>query len=459
MAHRNLSRRRFVALGGLGAAGLALPAKGAGPTEQTTSFAVRRQGEGKTLQYFIGIGAGGTPEQVAAVKTLFERFVDTSDTVASVEVLVTPSSEAPRKFQTMVAGGTPPDVLTMGSSQWDFAAKGVFRDIRPLAERDQIDLTEWDDQALQLFTVPTRDNMLYGLPHGLNTMTVMYNKTLLENQGVQLPPKDWNDQSWTWDAFLDKAKGATSGSGGAQTWGVQRLGIGNWLLPWFYGGDWVDEALTTITVAEPPSLEGFQYQYDLIHTHKVMPPPQLSEQMENGFLNGQVGMNIGGTWDIPWLLTAEGFEWDLAPMPWAEGTDLNRRAAPYYPDAFTISSEDNVEESWELIKFLLLDDNNYKEFMNFMGMLPARKPLRDWFVTEFWQKNKPEVSWSVFQDAFNYAQVTRLFFNVNWSEINNTQEADLSTMWLGDTTPGEAVPALQDKLQEIWTRGVEDAQS
>jgi len=455
MANHYLSRRRFVALGGLGTASLALPASKAG----AASLVARRQGDGKRLQYFVGIGAGGTPEQVVAMKKLLEKFVNTSDTVASVEVLVTPSSEAPRKFQTMVAGGTPPDVLTMGSSQWDFAAKGVFRDIRPLAERDKVDLSQWDDGALQAFTVPMRDNMLYGLPHGLNTMTVMYNKTLFEKQGIQPPPKDWNDESWTWDAFLDKAKGVTTGDGNNQTWGVQWLGIGNWHLPWFYGGSWVDEALKTITVAEPPSLKGFQYEYDLIHGHKVMPSPEISQQMQNGFLSGQIGMNVGGTWDIPSLLTTEAFEWDLAPMPWAPDTDPKKRAAPYYPDAFTISSKDNAEESWELIKFLVLDDDNYKEFMSFMGMLPARKSLQDWFIAEFWQKNKPKVNWSAFQDAFAYAQVLRLFFNVNWSEINNTQEADLGTLWLGDNTPDKAVPALQQKLQEIWTRGIKDAQS
>lgn len=459
MTQRNISRRRIVALGGLGAASLALPTNAAGAAGQSLSFLASRQGKGKHLQYFIGIGAGGTPEQVSAVKKLFDKFVKTSDTVASVEVLVTPSSEAPRKFQTMVAGGTPPDVLTMGSSQWDFAAKGVFRDIRPLAKRDQVDLSQWDDSALQMFTVPTRDNLLYGLPHGLNTMTVMYNKTLLEKHGVKPPPTDWNDQSWTWDVFFDKAKGVTSGGGNNQTWGVQRLGIGNWLLPWFYGGSWVDEALKTITVADAPSSQGFQLEYDLIHKHKVMPSPEVSDQMQNGFLTGQVGINIGGTWDLPWLLTAQGFEWDLAPMPWAPGTDPKSRAAPYYPDALTISSKDNVEESWELIKFLVLDDGNYKEFMSLMAMLPARKPLRDWFVAEFWKKNKPEVNWSAFQDAFNYARVMRAFFNVNWSEIDNTQDAALSPLWLGDTTPDKVLPPLQQKLQEIWTRGVKDAQS
>lgn len=49
----------------------------------------------------------------------------------------------------------------------------------------------------------------------------------------------------------------------------------------------------------------------------------------------------------------------------------------------------------------------------------------------------------------------RLFFNINWSEVNNTQDAELGPLWLGETTVEELIPQLAKKLQEIWTRGIE----
>jgi hypothetical protein len=48
-----------------------------------------------------------------------------------------------------------------------------------------------------------------------------------------------------------------------------------------------------------------------------------------------------------------------------------------------------------------------------------RKAIRDWFVDEFWKKEKPNVAWDVFMAGFSYARVQRLFFNINWSEVNN----------------------------------------
>lgn len=467
MADRRFSRRDFLKAAGVGVGSMVLAACGSAPNapgstgEQQSPAqqgAASSGGKTKRLQYYIGFGAGGAPDQVTAVQKLLDKFVAASATVAGVEVLVVPHDEAPRKFQTMVAGGTPPDVITMGMSQWDFAVKGSFTDIRPLADQAKLDLAQWDQSAITAYTVAPRKDMLYGLPFGLNTQGIVYNKTLFKKLGVEPPPKDWNDKSWTWDSFIEKAKQLTTGEGTSKTWGTIGIG-GNWNLPWAYGGAWVGDDLRNIMIDADPAMKGFQLNYDLIHTHKVMPTVAEAKLMTNGFLSGQVGMNVDGTWAAGTLAQIKDFEWDLAPIPWAAGTDIQQRATPYYPDALVISSKDNVQESWELIRFLILDDANYKEFLTIMNMVPARKEHRDWFVNEFWKKEQPEINWDAFLNGFNYAQVQRLFFNLNWSEINNTQQADLDPVWLGNTTPGDEIPQLDKKLQDIWTRGVEQVKA
>ena len=462
MSEHRLSRREFLKFAGVGMAGAALaacaPAAPAAPAAEGGAPApeAKPAAAGVTLQYYVGFGAGGNPEQISAVKELFAKFVSASGgAVTAVEPLVVPWAEAPRKFQTMVAGGTPPDVITMGMSQWDFAAKGAFVDINPLAEKDGINLKdEWDQSAIAAYTVIPKNNMLYGLPFGLNDLCLVYNKTLFEKLGVAAPPKDWKDESWTWDAFIETAQKLSTGEGMERTWGV--LGIGaNWNLPWCYGGAWVDEALEKIIIDQEPSMKGFQLNYDLMHKHKVMPTQAESQALANGFLSGQVGMTATGSWDAGTWMQIEEFEWDLVPIPWAPGTDITKRASPYYPDALVISSKNAVEQSWALVKFMILDDDNYKTFLRIMTMIPARKALRSWFVDEFWKQEKPDINWDGYMDGFNYAQVQRLFFNINWSEVNNTQDAELGPLWLGETTVEELIPQLAKKLQEIWTRGIE----
>jgi hypothetical protein len=108
---------------------------------------------------------------------------------------------------------------------------------------------------------------------------------------------------------------------------------------------------------------------------------------------------------------------------------------------------------------MILDDENYKTFLRIMTMIPARKALRSWFADEFWKTERPDINWDAFLNGFDYAQVQRLFFNVNWSEVNNTQEAALGPLWLGETTPDQLIPELAAQLQEIWTRGVEQVQA
>lgn len=459
MQNNPLSRRDFLKWTSLSVAGLTLAACApapAGSTGSTSGQAAQPAGQAVTLQYYIGFGAGGLPDQVTAVNKLFAKFTEGNKAVAAIEPLVVPHDDAPRKFQTMVAGGTPPDVITMGMSQWDFAAKGAFIDIKPLAERDSLDLSEWDQNAIDAYTVMPRGNMLYGLPFGLNDQCLVYNKTLWEEKGVELPPTDWQNESWTWESMLAKADQLTDGDGVNKVWGVGGIG-GNWVVPWCYGGAWVDEAQTTIIVDKPESIQGIQLNYDLMQTHKYMPTSVDVDAMGGGniFLTGKVGMYVEGSWGTGTLIQIEDFEWGLAPIPYAPGTDINKRASSYYPDALVISSKNAVEQSWDLLKFMIMDDDNYKAFLRIMTQIPARKALRDWFVDEFWKGEHPNINWDAFMDGFNYAQVQRLFLNINWSEVNNTQSAALTPLWLGQGTPDQVIPDLAAKLQEIWTRGVE----
>ena len=461
-----LSRRKLLKVAASASAGLVLAscapaakpapaAVGKGATEPTDNAAVPSDARGVTLQYYIGFGAGGNPDQVNAVSTLFAQFCDSSKgVVKAVEPQVVAWADAPQKLQSMVAAGTPPDVITMGMSQWDFAAEGAFIDINPLAAAENLDLKQWDQAAIDGYTVPAKNNMLYGLPFGANDEFLVVNKTLFNKAGIDLPPIQWDDASWTIDSFLDKASKLTTGVGANKNWGV--LGIGaDWNLPWIYGGAWVDDNLEKILIDQPSSIEGFQLNYDLMYKYKVMPTAAQSQALNNGFLSGKVGMVLDGAWSIGAYLGIKDFEWDIYPVAIGPGTDLHKRAQPYYPDALVISSKNAVQESWDLIKFLLLNDENYKAFLKIMSEVPARKSFRDWFVQDFWKATDPTKNFDVVMEGFGYAQVQKLFFNINWSEANTTEAAALSSVWTGTDTVAAVVPPLSKRLQEIWTLGNE----
>ncbi len=412
-------------------------------------------GKAANLTYYIGFGAGGDPKQVEAVQKMFARFSDANKGVA-VEPLVVAWAEAPRKFQAMAAAGTPPDVITMGMSQWDFAAKGAFVDMRPFLDAAKVDMNDWEPAAIEAYTVKPKNNLLYGLPFALNAIVGIYNKTMWDKAGVTAS-KDWKDANWTWDALLDVARKTTKSSGeNIEEFGMLRT-PGDWDIPWMFGGNWVSDDGEHIALDSPQCIKAFTYVQDEVYKHHVAPTDAESQALTNGFLSGKVGYYHEGTWGINTLLEIQDFEWDFSPVAFASELGVDKpRATPYYPDSLVISSKNAVDQSWALVKFLLLDtDDNYKEFMQIMSMVPARKRFRSWYYDEFWKGKGPKQNWSIVENVWPYAQVQRLFLNINWSEANNTQAADLGALWTNDSTPDKVLPALAQKMEEIWQRGVQ----
>ena len=112
--------------------------------------------------------------------------------------------EIPKDYYTkvliMIAGRNAPDVMWMGQSFGELAARGVFMD---LSERikQEVDLDEYLPQALSWYNIGGKQ---YGVPFGVDMNFVAYNKKLFDEAGVPYPTDDW-----TFDEFLDRAKRLT----------------------------------------------------------------------------------------------------------------------------------------------------------------------------------------------------------------------------------------------------------
>jgi multiple sugar transport system substrate-binding protein len=98
------------------------------------------------------------------------------------------------KADTQIAGGAGPDILQMGGNINDYVNRDV---LLPLDEYAGTILnTEViDDSAIQSGTI---DGNLYGVSTGVTMPALVYNKSLLEREGIALP-----DTSMTYDEFRD----------------------------------------------------------------------------------------------------------------------------------------------------------------------------------------------------------------------------------------------------------------
>ena len=71
----------------------------------------------------------------------------------------------------------------------NFADSGVFADLTPWIQRDQMDLSDFSQGMLNAYAY---HGTQYGFPLLPSTSVFVYNKTLLDELGVQ-PPKTWTE--------------------------------------------------------------------------------------------------------------------------------------------------------------------------------------------------------------------------------------------------------------------------
>jgi ABC-type glycerol-3-phosphate transport system substrate-binding protein len=103
------------------------------------------------------------------------------------------------KLKTLVAAGTPPDVADTHHSQVrDLGATGIVQDLAPFLKRDPYpkEHTGWEPYQWQ--------GKQYGIPWGLQSSCIFYNKALFNQAGLPYPPDDW-----TWEQFLEVARRLT----------------------------------------------------------------------------------------------------------------------------------------------------------------------------------------------------------------------------------------------------------
>lgn len=104
-----------------------------------------------------------------------------------------------QKLATMAAGGSLPDVLQMDYRYiFEWARRGQLEALDGYFG-NEIDVSDYDPNQLQGGVV---DGKTYGISLGANSMTHVYNKTVLDSIGYQLP----DSTKWTTEDFVNIGK-------------------------------------------------------------------------------------------------------------------------------------------------------------------------------------------------------------------------------------------------------------
>jgi len=384
-------------------------------------------------------------DEVKANQHLIAQFEQTHPGV-KVRLQNEPGSrQAMAKLQTMFAGGTAPDVMSIhGAYYYAFAEKGVLADLHDFIDHDPtFDLADFYPRLVELCTYKGK---LCSLPRYTSVYALFYNKALFDAAGLPYPG---TGPHWTWDDYLQAARKLTrdiDSDGHIDQWGCIIDFWGARLYPWLWSNDanLMNEDRTRCVLDTPQAIEAIQFLCDLRHKYVVCPETSAAERNQglDAFAQGNIAMYMTGPWDIQTLNDVEGLQWDVAPMP-----SRKRRATMLGTENYAISATtSHPQEAWELFKFLLSADAQ-----TYMAQALEKMPSRKSVAQGPYLQQEVNYNRKVFVDALEYAQQPP---NIpEWDKIENILQDYYDRIWIGRLTPEEglkkAAAAVNLKLAEL----------
>lgn len=358
----------------------------------------------------------------------------------TVEVIYIPS-EYDQKVQTMIAGGTSPDIIQLAEQIHAYSSKGQIISLNEYVEASGIDLNERYGSVHKVYST---GGELYAMPDRGGAMIVYYNKDLFDEAGVSYPTKDW-----TWDDLLDAAKKLTIKEGDeVKQWGFAAGSWWPWWMSFMYqnGGRVLDENNKPV-VNTPENVEALQFYNDLVWKYNVAPSPVDYANMGVGspdtiFAQGIVAFQITGFWNIASLNKVPELNWDIAPV-WKN----KERATPIFGSGLAISKDcKNPEAAFKIIEFMTSEEGQMP-IVEMVQDAPANLSVlgSDAFLKAAWSEK--EINMNTFAESADAIFVPPLV--PEWNEIQKIFDDNLAGVFMNERSVEEALEQIQAELEDL----------
>ena len=448
--------------GGVPAAAPQEPATQAAPAEEAKveqaaaveAKAPAESGDKVKIRWFVGLGTGGNPEQIAAQEAVVKEFNSSQNDIELVLEIVQ-NDVAYDTLSTQIASGNAPDIIGPVGIRGANAFNGRWLDLEPLVKSSGFDLGQFDAEQVDFWRT---NEGLVGLPFGVFPAVMFYNKTLFDEAGLPYPPQkfgeEYDGKPWDIETMTEIAKILTVDTNGNDATSpdldpknIVQFGLEEqWSEPqrfgtWFGAGSIVDEAGN----AQIPETwqDGFKWYYDAVWNQHFIPNDEYrrSELLAagNSFDSGNVAMSHTHLW-YTCCLTGVGENWDIAVVPSYNGVST----AALHADVFRIlNTTKHPEEAFQVLSYLIGDAA--PQLLEAYGAMPARKDLQDAFFAGLDKKYPQGVNWQVAVDSLAHPDVPS-----HEQDMPNFLKAQdrIGAFWsLLNTTPNLDVEAEIEKLQ------------
>ncbi|NOX28961.1 MAG: extracellular solute-binding protein [Actinobacteria bacterium] len=341
-----------------------------------------------------------------------------ADTGANASFETQPEYDA--ALQASLVAGDPPDIFYVDSSK----LPGLV-DSNALAPVPDGVLSDPDDIYGSLRDVFTVDGTWYCPPKDFSTLGLIYDPTILEAAGIDVPT--------TWAELAAAAEALTTDDQVGLSFGAEYARAGAFLFQ--AGTAMLTDDGTAVALDSDGAREALQYLADLYDAGYIKSPGDIDTGWGGeAFASGAAAMTIEGNW-IAGFMT-DNFperEWAVAELP--------QGPVGLGTFAFTVcygvaASADNPELSWAFVEYLT-NASGAAAWTSGFQVMPARESVAD-----AWLSDNPDLA--AFVDGAAYA--SRFQFPTGVADIMGVFNDAYERLITGDIT-------VDDLIEEVVEAG------
>jgi multiple sugar transport system substrate-binding protein len=349
------------------------------------------------------------------------------------------------RLPTMVAAGGVPDLLGLQSLRTgSFASRNIYMPLDDLIAADK-------DVNIDDFNKGIRDGLsyrgkIYALSYDFGPHVMYYNKSYFDKAGVPIPKEDW-----TWDDFIQTAKGLTRDIDGKPVMGFAAPNDFGAIIPWIFssGGDYVDSEFQKSLLSKQETVDAMQWYVDLIYKHKVAPvvdDPGNSTWVNEQFYSGRAAMFTTGPWNFVNVRSKVKDAWDVTMLPRGKAGSISWVAG----SGFGISSSTKSRnEAWQVLKYITSTEGLSKVAKAGRGY-----PGRASALQAFYRTDVPPEHQQIIARQAETGKPYRT--NSTWQEILDQLKRDLvdPIVVLGQPV-AETIKVAEPAYQELLDKGAQ----
>jgi multiple sugar transport system substrate-binding protein len=434
MQRNHLSRRTFLkasaGVAGLTLLGACAPAAAPSATGDQPLEAAVASEEGGAITCLFHSTTADSPYWSVRL----DMFRDQHPEIEFIGLPSADDAEYVQKISTMVAGGTPPDMVKFsGGRMLATASRGIYEDATPRLETSDLFQRVWE-QLPGAGSELTYCGQQLGIPQDLAFRQWYYNQDLFDAAGVAYPTLEW-----TWDDMVSMGLAITNKD--ENTW---------FLTPPVHSfedaSDWYWQAGTTLfsedcgssNLAEELNIMAMEFFVGLFKTHEIAPSPALGlGDIGITFDTGKVAMMMSATSPLTVQLGPEAtwdFNWSTVFAPTGPGGGNGFVKTNGFA---LVKGAAEPDLAWDFIEWWHSDETAIA-FAE-MGELVPRADIRD----QYSMANIPEHLHPAIARAATHGRGLQRC--PAWSETQRHWMQELDTAITGDVPVAQAMQTASEK--------------